>query len=108
MVLLTVLHSELEEMLQLKDAVTDKSSVIGLADGGDADVVDDNSKLGELGSGELLIVGQLVQSVAEDTALLHANLVKDWTHQALVPLNKGQSVGQSVRQVNQTLSSGSR
>ena len=63
MVLLTVLHSQLEEMLQLEYAVTDKPSVICLADGGDADVVDENSKLGELGSSELLIVGQLVQAV---------------------------------------------
>ena len=36
MILVTVLNSQLEEMLQLENAVTDKGSVIGLADGGDA------------------------------------------------------------------------
>ena len=96
MVLGTVLFSELKEMLQFEDTVTDKASVISLADGGDADVVDEDPKLGELGSGELLVVGQLVKPVTQDSTLLHAKLVKDGSHETLVPLNEGQSVGQPV------------
>ena len=88
MILFTVLNSKLEEMLQLEYAVTDNGSVIGLADGGDTDVVDEDPKLGELGSGELLVVGQLVKPVAQDSTLLHTKLVKDGSHETLVHSTK--------------------
>ena len=53
-------------MLQFEDAVTDKASVIGLADGGHTDAAHVKAKLGELGSGQLLIVGELVEPVTQD------------------------------------------
>ena len=90
-------------MLQFEDAVTDKASVIGLADGGHTDAAHVKAKLGELGSGQLLIVGQLVEPVTQDPPLLHTKLVKDGSHQALVPLNISQPVGQ----VKEALTSGS-
>ena len=107
MVLGTVLFSELEEMLQLEDAVTDKAGVVGLADGGHTDVAHDKAKLGELGSGQLLVVSQFVEPVTEDSTLLNTKLVKNWSHEALVPLNKSQPIGQPICQVEETLTSGS-
>ena len=107
MVIGTVLFSELKEMLQFEDTVTDKASVIGLANGGHTDAAHGEAKLGELGSGELLIVCQLVESVTQDSTLLHTKLVKDGSHEALVPFNKSQSVGQPVCQIEKTLTSGS-
>ena len=65
MVLGTVLFGQLEEMLQLEDAVTDKTSVIGLADGGHTDAAHGEPKMGELGSGQLLIVCKLVEPVTQ-------------------------------------------
>ena len=107
MVLGAVLFCQLEEMLQLKDAVTDKASVIGLANGGHTDVAHGEAELGELGSGQLLIVSQLVEPVTQESPLLHTKLVKNRSHKTLVPLNISQPAGQPVCQVEESLATGS-
>ena len=52
---------------------------------------------------ELVVVGQLVQLVAVDPALLNAKLVHDGPHQRLGPLTIGLPVPQSVVQVEEPM-----
>ena len=107
MVFGAVFNCELEEMLEFKNTVTDKTGVVSLANGGDTDSIHGDPEHGVLGCGELLVVGQFVEPVTQTSTLLHPQLVEDWPHEALVPLDESPPVAEPVRQVEETLSSGS-
>ena len=70
MVLGTIFDGEVEKVLQLEDAVTNQTGIISLANGGNKDPIQGNSKLGELSSGKLLIVSQFVESITQTSTLL--------------------------------------
>ena len=64
MVRIGIFHGKGEESLEFVRAVAHKSNVIGLADAGDVNRAEIDSKLGELGHDKLGIVGQFVETVA--------------------------------------------
>ena len=80
-----VFNCELEEMLEFKNTVNGKTSVVSLANGGDTDSIHGDPKHRVLGCGELLVFGQFVEPVTQTSTLLHPQLVEDWPHAALVP-----------------------
>ena len=72
MVLGTVFSGEMEKILQLKDTVAYQAGVIRLANGGNTDTIYGDSKHGELSGGELLIVSQFIEPIAQAPTLLDA------------------------------------
>ena len=105
-VLGAVFHGELEEVLQLEDTVTYKAGIVCLADGGDTDSIHGEPKLGVLSGGQLLVVGEFVEPITKAAALLHSELVEDWAHQTLIPLDKCLPVGEPVSKIQEALPPG--
>ena len=103
---LAVLESEEEKVLEAENIVGYQGTVVCLANGGHDMAAKAYAKLGELRSVELVVVGQLVQLVAVDPALLNAKLVHDGPHQRLRPLTIGLPVPQSVVQVEEPMVTG--
>ena len=58
-----------------------------MANGGDTNSIHGEPKHGVLGCGELLVVGQFVETVTKTSTLLDSKLVEDWLHDALVPVD---------------------
>ena len=65
----------MEEMLQLKNTITEEAGVISLTNRGDTDIVQKEAKLRALSCGELFIISKLIQSVTVAPALLNTQLV---------------------------------
>ena len=79
-----VLYGKKEEILETKDVVGLEDTVNTENNGGP----EVDAEVGDLSHLKLVIVGQLVQSVAVHTTLFHAQLVHDGAHQGLGPLTK--------------------
>ena len=78
----------------------DKSNVIGLADAGDVNGTEIDTKLGELGHDKLGIVGHFVEMVAQNSTLLHTETIVYWSLEAFVPFNKCLAVCEAVVEEN--------
>ena len=95
LVLVTVSHCEIHEVLKLPEVVGHKGCVVSLSIGGDILVNNGGPQATLLGSGQLLVVVFLVHVGAGGPPLLEAKLVPDGTHQVVVPLAVGGTIGKS-------------
>ena len=78
-------------------------NVVSLANGRDGAASHINAKVGVLSNSELVIVGQLVQPVAVDPTLLHAQEVTDGAHQGLGPFTVGEPAAQPIAEIGEAL-----
>ena len=95
LVFLAVVERKIQKMLQLEDVIGQECSVIRLAHTSNSYARDGCPKATLLGSGELLVVVDLVVVTAPGPALLHAQLIMYRPHGAVFPLAEGGTVGKT-------------
>ena len=99
MVLLTVVDSEGEQVLEGGDVVSQEDTVISLADGGNINIMERHSEPRLLSSIKLFIVINCVEVTRWYSSLLNSLLVKDGSKNMVVPFNIGLPVFKSVVEV---------
>ena len=103
MVLLTVVGSEGEQVLEGGNVVSEEDTVISLADGGNINIMERHSEPRLLSSIKLFIVINCVEVTRWYSSLLNSLLVMDGSKDLMVPFTEGLPVLQTVVKVEQSV-----